>query len=336
MPSKIVDKIGFQYDKAINVKGRLSISDLFPKSKKRCGIYLLNFSDDTFYIGQAIDVVKRFSQHRKSYENVRNIVRFWFIEVKKEELNIVEEKLIKSAAREGLLITNKTFVSNIIGDTDLDSIIDTIEQNQWLEDGKNISNEGFDLYSTIDIQYKIKYQHNFEKLKNNENYAQIQRILKQYIEKCIPAYKKTEHSFWSLSCMPSTNGGTYPRYFCMNINAMEVFVLGYDKKEKRFFGFINITTKFLDKVDAKKVIEELYEKYSELEIEESNYRAAGEDQICLSFYDLDNFDQFERFFRTEGKIIDSIKEMNLRLMRKGGTIYSPYHCFELANDVLKI
>lgn len=84
MPSNTINGLGFKFDEAFDVKGRLSISDLFPKSKKRCGIYLLNFSDNTFYIGQAINAVKRFSQHRKNYNN---IVRYWFIEVKKEDLN---------------------------------------------------------------------------------------------------------------------------------------------------------------------------------------------------------------------------------------------------------
>ena len=329
MPSKIINGLGFKFDEALDVKGRLSISDLFPKSKKRCGIYLLCFSDNTFYIGQAIDTVKRFSQHRKNYDN---IVRFWFIEVKKDDLDEVEERLIKNAEGEGLLITNKTFVSNVIGDTDLDLVVSVTQQNQWLEKNEMISNEGFELYPSIDLKYKIKYQHNFEKLKRNESYPQVKRILKKYIEKCIPAYKKTELSFWALSCMPSTNIRTYPRCFCININAMEVFVLGYAKKKKNHFCFIITTTKFLDGVaDVEKVGEKLCEKYKELALYESNYRAAGGDQIC---FDFQNLEEFEKFFDSENKIIDSIKEMNLRLMRKGGTIYSPYHCFDLAKDVL--
>lgn len=329
MPSNIINGLGFKFKEAFDVKGRLSISDLFPKSKKRCGIYLLNFSDNTFYIGQAIDAVKRFSQHRKNYDN---IVRYWFIEVKKDDLNEVEERLIKNAEVEGLLITNKTFVSSVIGVTDLDLVISTTQQNQWLEKNKIISNERFDLYTSIDLKYKIKYQHNFDKLKRNENYPQVKRILKKYIEKCIPAYKKTELSFWALSCMPSTNIGTYPRYFCININAMEVFVLGYAKKEKNHFCFIITTTKFLNGItDIEKASEKLHKKYKGFTLFESNYRAAGVDQICLDFQNLDDF---EEFFNNENKIIDSIKEMNLRLMRKGGTIYSPYHCFELAKDVL--
>ena len=144
MSSKIINELGFLFDESFDVQGRLSISDLFPKSKTRCGIYLLNFSDDTYYIGQAIDAVKRFSQHRKNYNN---IIKYWFLPVKGKDLNEVEQRLIQQAEQNGLLITNKTFVSNVIGDTDLDLIISPIEQNNWLENNIDISNDGYDLYS---------------------------------------------------------------------------------------------------------------------------------------------------------------------------------------------
>lgn len=325
MSLNIINNLGFNYDEAFDVKGRLSISDLFPKSRKRCGIYLLQFADETYYIGQAIDSVRRFSQHRKNYND---IIQYWFMQVDKQKLNEVEEELIKLAEENGLLLRNKTFVSNIIGDTDLDLIINPDQQNHWLNDGKEIDGDGFRLYSQIDYKFKVKYQDNFRKLKEVELYPQIKNILKLYIEKFIPSFQKTEMSFWSLSCLPSTNKNTFPRYFCLNINSMEVFVLDYEKKSNQIFCFFNCTTSFCD---TDHEIERLYKKFSTLEIQERNYRAAGSDQINFHLSDLT---EVEHVFTTESKISDSIKELNLRLMRKGGTIYSPYHCFELANDVL--
>lgn len=325
MTAKIINQLGFQFDDAIHVNGRLSISDLFPKSKNRCGIYLLSFSDETFYIGQAIDAVKRFSQHRKNYDHIE---RLWFQPVKKEKLNEVEQYLIQEAELQGLLLTNKTFVSNIIGETDLDLIISPSDQEKWLENNIELSNDAYDLYDTVESKYKIKYQQNFEKLRQSENYTQIKRILSLYIKNCIPAFKKTELSFWSLSCLPSTNKNTYPRYFCMNVNAMEVFVIGYQRKTRSPFAFIVMTSLFFDNDDE---LDRLYENYKTLEAERSDYRAAGFDQILFQFSDLN---ELESMLMKEPNIVSSIKELNLRLMRKGGTIYSPYHCFELVKDVL--
>lgn len=325
MTTEIINQLGFQFDTAFNVQGRISIADLFPKSKSRCGIYLLNFCDDTYYIGQAIDAVKRFAQHRKNYDN---ILRLWFQPVKKESLNEVEQRLIRQAEMQGLLLTNKTFVSNIIGDTDLDLVISPTEQNNCLESGIEISNDGYDLYATVEAKYKIKYRQNFDKLKQVENYKQLKRILSLYIQKCLPAFKKTELSFWALSCLPSTNINTYPRYFCINVNAMEVFVLGYERKTKKPFTFIVLTSLFFDNDDE---LDRLRNIYKTLEAEQSEYRAAGADQIRFHFSDLN---ELENILLSESKIVTSIKELNLRLMRKGGTIYSPFHCFDLSKDVL--
>lgn len=324
MKEEIIDNLGFRFANGLNVQGRLSISDLFPKSKNRCGIYLLEFSDNTFYIGQAIDNVKRFSQHRKNYDN---IVNYWFQEINKQKLDEIEQKLIQEAEIRGLLLTNKTYVTNVIGDTDLDVIISPEDQRTWLEENKELPKDTFDLFALVDEKYKVKYKQNFQKLQQLEIYSTIKEILRIYIKKSLPSFKKTELSFWSLSCLPSTNKNTYPRYCCLNINAMEVFVLGFNKAENKPFSFINISSRYFDET----VLKIFTKTYKSLSIYDTNYRAAGADQICFEFSDLD---EFKNFLQTETKATKSIKEMNLRLMRKGGTIYSPYHCFNLINDVL--
>lgn len=324
MKEEIIDNLGFRFANGLNVQGRLSISDLFPKSKNRCGIYLLEFSDNTFYIGQAIDNVKRFSQHRKNYDN---IVNYWFQEINKQKLDEIEQKLIQEAEIRGVLLTNKTYVSNVIGDTDLDIIISPEDQKTWLEENKELPKDTFDLFALVDEKYKVKYKQNFQKLQQLEIYSTIKEILRIYIKKSIPSFKKTELSFWSLSCLPSTNKNTYPRYCCLNINAMEVFALGFNKAANKPFCFINISSRYFDET----VLRIFTKTYKSLSIYDTNYRAAGADQICFEFSDLD---EFKNFLQTETKATKSIKEMNLRLMRKGGTIYSPYHCFNLINDVL--
>ncbi len=88
MTAEKINALGFLFDQHLDVKGRISVSDLFPKSKSRCGIYLLNFSDETFYIGKAIDAVRRFSQHRKNYNN---ILKLWFQPIRKDELDETEQ-----------------------------------------------------------------------------------------------------------------------------------------------------------------------------------------------------------------------------------------------------
>lgn len=44
----VLSELGFPTP--TDVRGRRSIADLLPKTRARCGIYLLEFSDGTFYI----------------------------------------------------------------------------------------------------------------------------------------------------------------------------------------------------------------------------------------------------------------------------------------------
>jgi hypothetical protein len=325
MSSKIINHLGFQFEKSVSVQGRYSISDLFPPSKNRCGIYLLSFSDNTYYIGQAIDVVRRFSQHRKTYDI---IYQLWFLPVKKENLNTIEQKLIFEAEKLGLSLINKTYVSNIIGETDLDLIISPSEQENWLVSNTSYQNQKSYLSPIVDIKHKIRYHHKYEKLRKEDTYPQLKRILNFYISNCLPAHKMTELSFWSLSCLPSTNANTSPRYICLNINAMEVLVMGYQKKMKTNFCFVVLSRGLFD---TKTDLKNLHRKYRTMRTFESKYRAGGSDQLLIEFYDLF---EFESFLTTNPGIIKSIKNFNLRLMRKGGTIYSSFHCFDLVTDIL--
>jgi|ERR1044072_1033063 hypothetical protein len=109
---------------------------------------------------------------------------------------------------------------------------------------------------------------------------------------------------------------------------MEVFVSGVERKTGIPFGFLNLSRGFLD---DRATVKRLVKNYQTIQDEEMGYRAAGTDQVNLEFRDLD---ELEHMLKTEPKVLHSIRDMNLRLMRKGGTTYSPYHCFDLAKDVL--
>ena len=112
-----------------NVATLFSISHLFGTSKKRCGIYLLQFTDELFYIGQAVDVVRRFSQHRRNYDDIQG---FSFIPIVKDSLNEVEKELIFNAESLVFKLKNAVHVSSILGDTDFDLLMPISEQDAWL------------------------------------------------------------------------------------------------------------------------------------------------------------------------------------------------------------
>ena len=219
-------------------------------------------------------------------------------------------------------------VSRLIGESSLDEVVSPAEQEEWLENGKPLSNGGIDLYQTVEEKYKIRNRKKFDILKKDGEYPIIKRILNIYIHNCLPAYKKTEKDFWSLSCLPTTGGSSFRRYFCMNVNFMEVFVAGFDRELNEPFAFFVLSTLFMR---TPKDINRILTRFPEIDFVERNYKAAGVDQVSIFF---SNLKQVEDILLTEPIIVKSIRELNLRLMRKGSTIFSNYNCFDLVNDVL--
>jgi hypothetical protein len=323
--TKIIHKLGFPEDAIIETVGRLSISDIFPKSKERCGIYCFKKSDETYYIGLAVDVVRRFSQHCKNHDN---IVYIWFQPIPKKNLATVEKDLIFKAEKSGLPIINKSLVSSIIGETDFDFLVDRELQEKWVKSKKNIILDK-DRVNPPE-KYRIRYRDSFLKLKKNEIYPELKVLLKTYIKTCIPFPRKTEMSFWEVSCLPSTNASHHPRYFALNINQMEVFVVGYLHSTRDFWAFVNTSKENFLLGDNIEDISADHE-YSDIEYsDERQYRAAGYDQMQFRFTSMEEL----QLFLTEPRFIRSAKLFNIRLMRKGGTIYSKFHCFDLVDDVL--
>lgn len=80
-----------------HIQGRASISDVFPAGK-RCGIYILQFLNGEVYVGQALDVTRRYVQHNKTHNDIINIS---FKQVPKTNLNDEERAAIWELEQKG-------------------------------------------------------------------------------------------------------------------------------------------------------------------------------------------------------------------------------------------
>ncbi|MBL8229785.1 MAG: GIY-YIG nuclease family protein [Bryobacterales bacterium] len=110
------------------VEGRMSVADLF-QPHDRCGIYVLAFSDGELYIGQSVDIVKRFSQHRRVHQDIAAI-RFKI--VPESGLDSAERNLIETCERKGFRLRNITFSSLPPTESDFDLVMSHDEQARWL------------------------------------------------------------------------------------------------------------------------------------------------------------------------------------------------------------
>jgi hypothetical protein len=112
------------------VTGRSSIADLL-RSKRRCGLYVLLFADGRAYIGQSVDVVRRFAQHLKVHQDVEAIS---FKQVPRNQLDSAEQEAIRAAEQNGHKLRNVTFSAVAPVESDFDLIMSSEDQARWLSD----------------------------------------------------------------------------------------------------------------------------------------------------------------------------------------------------------
>ncbi|MFC4160403.1 GIY-YIG nuclease family protein [Chitinimonas lacunae] len=309
------------------VASLFSITHLFDSGRKRCGVYLLHFQAGSFYIGQSVDVVRRFSEHRRIYDD---IVGFSFLPVEKIYLEDKEKDIIFRAEIQGIKIINAVHVSILSGTADLDSIIPRAEQDEWLKDPISfVKQRPQGEKITLPDSLQIRFAKSFQKFRKHQLAPKILPLAKRYIEYCLPFPRKTEHSFWAVSCMPSTNRNTFPRLLSVNVGVMEIFVAGWMKHNPtRLWAFLTIAGDVLE--DSGISIYQLKKTYPFLNKSYRGYRDAGQYQVTLS---VEGDDKLE-ILLDNPTVLKAAATLALRVMRKHATIYSKFHCSQLADVLL--
>lgn len=240
-PSTPVEKLGFEPPAPVSTLR--TIAQRFGASRPRCGIYLLEFPEQRFYIGQAVEVVRRFAQHRKNYDE---IVGFSFIPVRSEKLDQIERDLIRKAESLGLVILNTVHACNVVGDTDLDMVVSPNDQAEWLSrpaDFNNLDTSGSIVLPDAQV---ARFAEQFRRFDAHPLVNPASDILRTYVRHCIPAPKRTEYSFWVVSCLPSTNRDTWPRLLCVSAGVMELLVIGHHKsRSSDMWGFVTVASDVL-------------------------------------------------------------------------------------------
>jgi len=299
-----------------------SIAQLFGSSKPRCGIYLLEFAEHRFYIGQAVEVVRRFAQHRKNYDE---IVGFSFIPTQRANLDDVERRLIRRAEDLGLVMLNTVHASNVVGDTDLDLVVSPSEQAEWLSDPTTFNDADTSSPIVLPISQLERFAEKFRRFKAHRLGRAASSLLQTYVRHCIPAPKRTEYSFWVVSCLPSTNHGTWPRLFCISAGVMELLVVGYHKSSpSEMWGFVTVASDVLS--ETFRTDESLEKSFPSIELVRREYRDAGQHQISLHA----DTEQCMKAILGHKAVRRAAATLALRVMRKRATIYTKFHCKQLA------
>lgn len=300
----------------VSVVGRASIADLFsPKAGGRCGIYVLHFQNGELYVGQSDCVTRRFLDHRKRWEDIRAIS---FKVVPKAELDSEEKEHVIPALEHTKRLRNKDEVSFInlpAGECDLDDEIPRAEQERWLV-GENSYLEAGGPRAALEEQ-RMKNRGLFKRFARLPDNRKIIEILRAYIRVAIPAPRRTEYVYWSLTCLPK---GWYAR---LNINWQEVF--GVTKRSDR----LRVAFQMSKSPFTNRVLQSLSLKYPSIATRDHRYRPGGKDQMRV---EVDGEDAIP--FINEKVAVTAVRRMNLHLMRKGASVNRMSHCLDLADAVL--
>jgi hypothetical protein len=321
-----IKELGFPTPKL--VASLQSIAHLFHPASNRCGIYLLSFSNNTAYIGQAGDVVRRFASHRRSYDTITG---FSFLPKNKRYLDEAERAFIRRAEELGLPLLNTVHTSQVTGETDLDLVVSPDEQRAWLSDPERFNHQNRAAEPLLlPASHLERFLHRFRLFQEQPGCHVAANLLRRYVFGCIPAAKKTEYSFWSLSCLPTTNRSSWPRLACISMGVMETFVVGYFRDDpEAIWGFCNVASDVLFEEFGSQ--ERFRQSFPEIEVVSSReYRDAGQHQLSLHAWcgsDLAKLMESVAIRRAAGVLA-------LRVMRKRATIYSKFHCKQLADYLM--
>jgi hypothetical protein len=302
-----------------------TIAHLFGARKARCGIYLLVFANGSAYIGQAVEVVRRFGQHRQKYDD---IVGFSFLPTPRSRLDAVEKALIRRGERLGISMVNTVHVSQVMGDTDLDMVFPPEAQKTWIADPIAFRWTEKTSRSPRSHNQLARFERRFEHLKKMPLYTAVVDLLCTYLCSAVPVPHTSEYTFWAVSCLPGARSYQWPRLACVSVGVMEVFVVGYFKSEPdAVWGFVNVASDVLMTHFGSE--QALQSAFPEVEIVECSYRDAGQYQVQLHAYGVEAL----RALLCHAAVQAAAATLVLRVMRKRATIYGKHHCWQLADAV---
>lgn len=304
-----------------------TIAHLFGPRKSRCGIYLLLFSNGNAYIGQAVEVVRRFVQHRQKYDD---IIGFSFQHVRRSRLDVVEKELIQQAECLGLVLLNSVHVSHVVGDSDLDAVISSEIQKAWIAAPVQFNLADITSRRLALPNQLARFERRFARFKQLPMYASVVGLLCVYLSSAVPAPRSTEYTFWAVSCLPGTGSYKWPRFTCVSVGVMEVFVVGYfSDQSDEVWGFVNVASDVLwDRFGSEQAVQSAF---PDVEILACNYRDAGQYQVRLQTNGLRALNDL----LSHSAVQAAAAALVLRVMRKRATIYGKYHCWQLADAVFE-
>jgi predicted GIY-YIG superfamily endonuclease len=281
------------------------------------GWYLLRFCDDTFYVGESVDLRARMVGHAGKWGEEITTVRLLAEVASKQELKWRERNLTHELEALGVPLRNVINASVTTGRDALDELLPSIEQERWLSDprGYNATDRTpLKAMAGQEIRYSAPARWYHEK----PEAAEVTALLRTFLEACVPVPRATEFQYWSVST------GTYnrKRRLCVSVGKMEVLVVG-----DNLSGFLNVRRGLI--APTHRAEREFRRRHPATTLRYQAYDDAGADVITLHCPTLEGLQRAVE----DPQVAEAAARLVLDVMRKHFCTYTRNHCPQLVQSV---
>lgn len=290
-------------------------------------MYVLEYADGTRYVGQAVDVVRRYAQHRHAGGPIEAVE---FCPVPEADLDQVERAMIGHEEQRGP-IRNHRHASEVRGPSKLDPVVTIDDQLAWLNGATALDNDEAGVRSDNQKQ-RLAGQKRFEELLAAPGAEVATNVLQSFLWSTVPRPRETERQFWAVSAMPSTNGGG--RFATLSVGKLETMFLYLVPLDAQGWaalgGCVNVSASLVapDVLDGT-----LDQPWAYVDRVGPLYESAGADLAGLRFVCTDDNDGYEEILGWPG-VADAARTFAVRMMRKGLSLQGRWHNYPLADVLL--
>jgi hypothetical protein len=203
--------------------------------------------------------------------------------------------------------------------------LDPGQQRDWIEGRTDLPDAG---ERSESLEQRFKYAARFEKLLGRPQAKEVLAILGIYGQNCIPIPRRTERTYWSVSCLPSTSDKPLVR---VNASWMELFTLYAEGEDLRARFIVHLSDFTTDRSATPSQVDEPFLEQSVATPEDvSHFFPRGADMFGVNVRGSVSIRQF----LANSRVLRAIRTFNLTHMNRGRNAYQASHCYSVADTML--
>jgi len=211
------------------------------------------------------------------------------------------------------------------GTTGLRQFLSLEQQHDWM-DGKASLSDVEERSESVELRFK--YLARYQKLLARPQSPDVLKILRLYGQSCIPIPRKTERTYWSVSCLPSTSDKPLVR---VNASWMELFTIYADGDGIRARFLLHLSDFVSDASSAEGGVDEALLEHCVAAPEDVSYfLTRAEDMFGIK---VRGATSIQKFLATR-HALRAIRRFNLTHMNRGRNAYQASHSYSVADHML--